>query len=84
MLLSGYCTNLNGDIMKKIIFEIIGLMVIFIFNIVYSYYNITQYDLIKSCILGVVIDIPLYIIITIANRKSKKKKNKNQNKDNEE
>ena len=76
MLLSGFYTKIKRDIMKKIIFEIIGLIVIFIFNVVYSYYNITQYDLIKSCILGVVIDIPLYIIITIANRKSKKSKDK--------
>ena len=85
MLLSGYCTNLNGDIMKKIIFEILCLIGLFVCGTVYIYYNSPNpYNMVESCIASATILAVVYSIIKLSEFISKKKKNKNQNKDNEE
>ena len=62
--------------MKKIVFEIIQLVLLWVFGTVYGYYNSPEPDNKYSWLISAILIIIIYSIIKLDSRKSKNKNNK--------
>lgn len=62
--------------MKKIVFEIIQVVIAYVIITIYGYYNIPEPDNKYSWIISAIIIIIIYSIIKLASRKRKNKNNK--------
>ncbi len=60
--------------MKKIIFEIISMIIAYILVAIYGYYNLSEPENRYSWLISAVVIIIIYAIIKIVEKKSKKKK----------
>ncbi len=62
--------------MKKIVFEIIQVIIAYVIITIYGYYNAPEPDNKYSWIISAIIIIIIYSIIKLASRKRKNKNNK--------
>ena len=62
--------------MKKIVFEIIQVIIAYVIITIYGYYNTPEPDNKYSWLISAIIIIIIYSIIKLASRKSKNKNNK--------
>lgn len=62
--------------MKKIVFEIIQVIIAYVIITIYGYYNTPEPDNKYSWLISAIIIIIIYPIIKLASRKSKNKNNK--------
>lgn len=61
--------------MKKIVFEIIQVVIAYVIISIYGYYNTPEPDNKYSWLISAIITLIVYLIIKLASRKSKDNKN---------